>query len=404
MFHFLVTAGPDKGRTFPLPSGTTVQVGRSQSTTAQLNDPAVSRVHFKVEVGPERAVLHNLSAQGTLVNGKPATERELKAGDVIRLGNTELRYVIAEQSEAATVAPPPAPAVSGGAAALEKLVGQTLSHFAVERIIARGASGVVFRATDTQGDKTVALKVLHPEFAQNEEDVQRFVRAMKTMLPVRHPNLVAIYGAGKTGPYCWLAMEHIEGQSLTQVIEEIGIRGMLSWKKAFGVAVDVCRALEYAHGQAILHRNVTPSNILVRVRDNAAVLGDLMLAKALEGSLAQQITRPGQLVGDVSYMSPERTRGTVDVDERADLYGLGATVYALLTGRPPFTADALPEVVLKIRKEEPEKPKKFQLAIPDLFQGVVLRLLAKRPEDRHQTATELLDDLKRVGTFAGVKV
>ena len=401
MFHFLVTAGPDQGRILPLPPNTTVQVGRSQSTQTQLNDPAVSRVHFKVEVGSARAVLHNLSTQGTLVNGRPATEHQLEAGDVVRVGNTELRYLIAEPSEAVTAVPP---AEVGGPAALDKLVGQTLSHYAIERILARGNSGVVFRATDTKADRTVALKVLQPEFAKNDEDVQRFVRAMKTMLPVRHPNLVAIYGAGKTGAYCWLAMEHIEGQSLTQVIHDIGIRGMLSWKRAFSVAVDVCRALEYAHGQAILHRNVTPSNILVRIRDNAAILGDLMLAKALEGSLAQQITRPGQLVGDISYMAPERTRGTTDVDERADLYGLGATVYALLTGRPPFTAGTLPEMVLKIRKDEPEKPKKYQLAIPDLFQGVVLRLLAKRPEDRHATATELLDDLKRVGTFAGMKV
>jgi serine/threonine-protein kinase len=260
---------------------------------------------------------------------------------------------------------------------------------------------MVFRATDRNDTRTVALKVLQPEFSKNDEEMQRFVRAMRTMLQVRHPNLVAIYGAGRTGPSCWIAMEYVEGKSLSEVIQDIGVLGMLGWKKVHALAVDVGRALEYAHGQAIIHRNVTPSNILVRDRDSSAVLGDLMLAKALEGALAQPITRPGELVGDIAYMAPERTKPTSEVDERSDLYGLGATVYALLTGRPPFQTDSLPELVVKLRKDEPEEPKKYQLGIPDLFQGVVLRLLAKRPEDRYRTATELLDDLKRVGKFAG---
>jgi serine/threonine protein kinase len=404
MFQFVVTAGPDKGTILPLKAGASVQVGRSQTTAARLTDPAVSRVHFKVEVGLDQAILHNLSTQGTLVNGKPVTERELKVGDVVRLGGTELQFLVAEPSEDITETPKTAaaaaPGVIGELRSLDELVGKTLAHFSIERILAQGNSGIVFRATDTNDDNTVALKVLQPEFAKNDEDVQRFIRAMKTMMPVRHPNLVATYGAGKTGSYCWISMEHIEGDSLSKVIKDIGVLGMLGWKKAYGVAVDIAKALEFAHSQAIIHRNVTPTNIIVRVRDQSAVLGDLMLAKALEGALAKQITRPGEMVGDISYMSPEQTRGT-DVDERSDLYGLGATVYAMLTGRPPFKADALPELIVKIRKDEPEKPKKFQMAIPDLFEGVVLRLLAKKPEARYQTATELLDDLKRVGTFAG---
>jgi len=234
--------------------------------------------------------------------------------------------------------------------------------------------------------------------------MQRFVRAMKTMLPVRHANLVTILGAGKTGPFCWIAMDYIDGESLTKVIQRIGVAGMLDWKNAFRVAVDIARALDYAHSQAIIHRNVTPPNILLRKSDKAALLGDLMLAKALEGSLAQNLTKPGELLGDVAYMAPERTRGTSDIDGRADLYGLGATVYAVLTGRPPFSGDALADVIAKIRSAEPEKPKKYQLSIPDMFQGAVLKLLAKRPQDRYQSAAELLKDLERVGKFAGVAV
>jgi serine/threonine protein kinase len=129
-----------------------------------------------------------------------------------------------------------------------------------------------------------------------------------------------------------------------------------------------------------------------------------MLAKALEGTLAQQITRPGELVGDVAYMSPERTRGTDELDGRSDLYGLGATVYALLTGRPPFEGGALIEQVTRIRQTEPVKPTRYQMSIPHPFESAVLKLLAKRPEDRYQTAAALVKDLERVGKIHGVTV
>src|SRR5437763_12842987 len=119
---------------------------------------------------------------------------------------------------------------------------------------------MVFKATDTRDDQTVAIKVLQPEFSRNDEEMQRFIRAMKTVLPLRHPNIVALLGAGKTGPFCWVAMEHVEGESMTQVIQRMGVAGMLDWKYGYRVAVHVARALEYAHGESIIHRNVTPTN------------------------------------------------------------------------------------------------------------------------------------------------
>jgi serine/threonine protein kinase len=225
---------------------------------------------------------------------------------------------------------------------------------------------------------------------------------MKTVLPLRHPNIVSLHKAGKTGNYCWLAMDYVEGESMAEVIRRLGVAGMLDWRYGYRVAVHIARALQYAHERSIIHRNVTPQNILWRAADKTAMLGDLMLAKALEGTLAQQITRPGEILGDVAYMAPERTRGIGDVDGRADLYGLGATVYALVAGRPPFAAGSLPELINKIRTAEPEKPRKYQMSIPDLFQGTVLKLLAKHPDERFQSADEVLLDLERVGKFSGV--
>jgi serine/threonine protein kinase len=153
-----------------------------------------------------------------------------------------------------------------------------------------------------------------------------------------------------------------------------------------------------------VHRNVTPTNILLQATDKVHKLGDVMLAKALEGSLAEQITRTGELVGDLAFMSPERTRGLTDLDQRSDLYGLGATLYALLTGRPPFEGTTMIEQITKIRQHEPVKPTKYQLSIPAQFQDVVMKLLAKKPADRYQSAKDLLKDLERVAKFTGVKM
>jgi serine/threonine protein kinase len=189
---------------------------------------------------------------------------------------------------------------------------------------------------------------------------------------------------------------------MTQVIERIGAAGMLDWRYAYKVAVHVLRALEYAHGEGIIHRNVTPTNIMLQATDKVVKLGDLILAKALEGSLDKPITRPGELVGNIAYMSPERTRGSTDLDARSDLYQLGATLYALLTGQPPFTGKSLVEVITRIRQTEPVKPTKFQLAIPPLFEGFVMKLLAKNPDDRYASAKDALKDVEKIGKFNNV--
>ena len=330
----------------------------------------------------------------------------LKPGDVLRVGDTQMRVQIGDLPVDGLR---DAPAAAAGVTTakpdqLKALSGGQLSHFDVGPVIGQGSTCMVFHATDTKDNRPVALKVLLPEFSKVEEEMQRFVRAVKTVLPLRHPNLVAVYAAGKTGQHCWVAMEYIAGEDMVRVIERIGVAGMLDWRYAFKVAVQVTRALAYAHDKQIVHRNVTPKNILLETPTKAVKLGDLMKAKAMEGALARQITRPGELLGDVAYMSPERTRGTTEVDLRSDLYGLGATAYALLTGRPPLVGDTLVETISKIRTETPVKPTKYQMSIPSSFEGIILKLLAKRPEDRYSSASELLKELERVGKFNGVTV
>jgi serine/threonine protein kinase len=407
-FVLRIVSGPHKGRCLLVEEGAPLLLGRSRHAETRLEDPGVSRVHCEIELEDGQVVVTDLdSAGGTFVNGQRITESVLRPGDVLRIGESQMRLHatgVETSEDAPTVVPDATPQLPQlSAERLHEMAGKVLSHYRVGSVVARGQSGIVFQASDFKDDRTVALKVLWPGSFSNAE-MRRFVRTVKTLVPLKHPNLVQFRGAGKTGPYCWVAMEYVEGENLEKIIERVGVAGMLDWKIAFRVAVDLARALEYAHAQGIIHRNLTPRNVLVQTDDRVTKLGDLMLAKALEGRLAEQITRPGEILGDLRYMAPERTRGATDVDGRSDLYSLGALVYAVLTGRPPFDGASLVEKINKIRTEPPVPPRKYQMAIPDSCQAIVLKLLAKRPEDRFQTATELLRELQRAAKANGLKV
>jgi serine/threonine protein kinase len=408
MLH--ITSGPHKGRRLAVLEGVPLVVGRSRHAETRLEDPGISRVHCEIQVEDGQVLVTDLdSAGGTFVNGKRVTEAVLAPGDVLRIGETSMRLEgAAGPSEAPTVPPPDArarPALPPWQTAegLHELTGKVLSHYQVGPLIARGQSGLVFQALDYKDGSAVALKVLWPSWADNQGR-RRFVRTVKTLVGLRHPNLVACRAAGKTGPFCWLAMEYVEGENLEDQIQRAGVAGRLDWRTAFQVAVQLASALEYAHGQGIIHRNLTPRNVLLQKADKAAKLGDLMLAKAIEGGLAEQLTRPGEILGDLRYMAPERTRGAEHVDARSDLYGLGALTYALLAGRPPFDGTTLVEKLTRICKEAPVPPRKYQLSVPDAFQDVVLRLLSKDPGERYQTATDLLKGLKQVARLNGLKL
>lgn len=407
-----VVAGPDLGRTFPIEPMGTLIVGRGQSSNTWLSDPFVSRVHFIVQdSGAGFVLLDAGSSSGVTVNGERVQERPLVQGDRIAIGETELQFQLA--GPAPTTAPPleqagTAEPSSESAHRLGSLVGKRIHSYEIKKILGQGSSGIVFGALDTQKNRPVALKVLWPELTQNEDEVQRFIRAMKTMMPVRHVNLIRVYGAGKTKTtrYLWTAMEYVQGHDLTKVIEQIGIAGMLDWRYAFRVMTHVARALEVAHGAGIIHRNITPKNILVRTQDKVAKLGDLMLAKAMGGSMAESVTRPGQLVGDLAYMAPECTTATTEaeIDGRADLYNLGAATYALLTGQPPFQGDNIVAMIHRIRTERPPAPSTFQMSVFAQFEGVVMRLLEKNPADRFPNASELLAEIERIARFQNIQV
>jgi serine/threonine protein kinase len=393
-----VIAGPDAGRSFTLDPGQTIVVGRGEQSEARLGDPSVSRVHFEIgNDGQSVLVADRGSSSGTFVDGKQIQKSQIPLGGIIQAGDTRFRIEqdgVTEQTMA-----PVARAEHSESKPLPDLLGTELGPYQLNEIIGKGNSGMVFKAFDAEKNRVAAVKVLTPQFTADDEQRMRFVRAMKTMLPIKDDRIIRLYNAGKNGPYCWAAMEFIEGENLSQLIERIGIEGMLDWKKVWRAAVDIARALQTGYEHKIIHRNVTPTNIMRRKSDETCLLGDFMLAKALEGTLAQQVTQPGQILGDIPYLAPERTQADADVDTRSDMYGLGATCYALLTGRPPVSGNTLTEMVHNVRNQEPELPKRFQLSVNDLFQSVVMRLLAKDPGERFETPTKLIKELLRIGKY-----
>lgn len=393
-----IFAGPDAGRVCDIGDGQTVIVGRGDKSDFRLADPSVSRIHFELGNRDEEYVISDRgSSSGTFVDGKQITTGTINLDSVIQIGDTRIRLI--KKNKGDYTNSPVNQADVEGVKPLKKLIGTQLGPYELLEIIGKGNNGLVFKARDAEKNRIAAVKVLTPQFTANDEQRQRFVRAMRTMLPIKDPRIVDLYNAGKNGPYCWAAMEYIDGENLSELIERTGIEGMLDWKKVWQIAVDVARALNKGYENKIIHRNVTPANILRRHSDKACLLGDFMLAKALEGTLAQQVTQPGQLLGDIPYMAPERTRANMEVDTRSDLYGLGATCYALLTGRPPVGGDSLVEMLSNVRDETPRAPKSYQLAINDLFEGIVMQLLEKNPDNRLQTPSDLIKELVRIGRY-----
>lgn len=404
-FRLVVISGPAAGEHFDLTEDGVLLIGRGKASDTKINDAGMSRIHCKVVTANGTAKLVDAeSSSGTFLSGAKVDEAELEVGNVIVAGDTQLRF---ENMNAAVAADSPtlvpgknqSPAPRKKYPTLKDLVGSTIQQYRIEEIIAKGNNGMVYRATDTEKNKPVALKVMPPTFASDEDQKARFIRAMKTMMPIKHPHIVGIYNAGKKGPFCWIAMEYVSGTTLTEIIELIGIDGMLDWEEVWRIGVQIGRALNEASNHNIIHRNLTPTNILRRSEDRACVLGDLMLAKALDGKNAVQITQPGQLIGDLPYMAPERTQGVENADTRSDIYGLGATMYALLTGRPPCSGNSMIELLKSIREEAPKKPKEIQLSIDELFQDVVMQMLEKDPNDRQASTSQLLRDLQRIGQF-----
>lgn len=281
---------------------------------------------------------------------------------------------------------------SGSATAADPIMGRTISHYRIEEKLGRGGMGVVYLARDMRLDRDVAIKFLPQDSPIGEAARRRFRKEAMALAKVNHPNIAVVYDVGEENGTDYLVMEYVPGQSLAQKLRA----GPLPLVEALSLGEEVATALQEAHERGIIHRDLKPANILVTPKGHAKVL-DFGVAKLLsltdgEETHSSSVTRG--IVGTPAYMSPEQAEGR-PVDARADLWSLGAVLYELLAGQPPFEGSAL-AVLRAITKEKPKPLRELRRDAPKEAEQIVFRALEKDARRRYQSAAEMARDFSTV--------
>lgn len=254
--------------------------------------------------------------------------------------------------------------------------------------VGNGGMATVYKAEDKVLKRNVAVKILRDEFTTDEEFIKRFEIEAQSAARLVHPNIVSIFDVGVEENLYYIVMELIQGKTLKEIIIEE--RGPLPWKWSVNVAIQIASALEMAHKNNIIHRDIKPHNIII-TEDGIAKVTDFGIAKAVSNST---ITAFGTTIGSVHYFSPEHARGGF-TDAKSDLYSLGVVMYEMVTGKVPFDADTPVSVALKHMQEEPEEPIELNPNLPGAVNKIIMKALKKDTTLRYQTASEMLSDLRR---------
>lgn len=255
----------------------------------------------------------------------------------------------------------------------------------IERI-GGGGMALVYKAQDILLGRNVAIKVLRQQFVHDEEFIRRFRREAQSAASLSHPNVVSIYDVGQEEDIHYIVMEYIEGQNLNEIIKE---RAPLQVDEAVRIATQICDALDHAHHNQIIHRDIKPHNILIG-RNGRVKVTDFGIARAVSSAT---ITQTGSVVGSVHYFSPEHAKGVV-TGEKSDLYSLGIVLYEMLTSKLPFLGESPISVALKHLQEGFEEPRLVNPLIPQSVENVILKSMRKNPSERYNSAKEMLRDLE----------
>ncbi len=270
---------------------------------------------------------------------------------------------------------------------MDKNIGKKLDgRYEITELIGVGGMAEVYKGVDVIDNKTVAIKILKKEFAENEEFLRRFRNESKAIAVLSHPNIVKIYDVGFSEKIQYIVMEYIDGITLKEYIEE---EKVLTWKDTVHFVIQILRALQHAHDKGIVHRDIKPQNIMM-FTDGTIKVMDFGIAKFAreEGKTATD-----QAIGSVHYISPEQASGSV-TDAKSDIYSVGAMMYEMLTGKKPFDSDNPVAIAVMHMHDIPERPRAINPDIPDGLEEIVLRAMEKAPEDRYQTTAEMISDIE----------
>ncbi len=254
--------------------------------------------------------------------------------------------------------------------------------------IGGGGMAIVYKAKCNLLNRFVAVKILRPEYTNDEEFVKRFLIEAQSVASLSHPNIVSIYDVGHEENVHYIVMEFINGVTLK---DYIGQKGTLPWREAVNIAIQICSAIEHAHRHHIVHRDIKPHNILL-TGDGIAKVTDFGIARAVSSST---ITMVGSTIGSVHYFSPEQARGGY-IGEKSDIYSMGIALYEMVTGRIPFDGETPVAVALKHIQEEAVAPREVSPDIPKALNDIIMKAVKKEQDQRYQTATDMLQDLYRV--------
>ncbi|MBI4577003.1 MAG: serine/threonine protein kinase [Planctomycetes bacterium] len=276
----------------------------------------------------------------------------------------------------------------------------TFPGFEVLGWVGRGGMGRIYRARQTAIDRVVALKTLHPGLAANARVARRFLREARLAARLDHPNIVALYDAGEDRGRFYLVLEFVEGPTLEALMAQ-------GRPLPLGLVLDlgrqVAEALAHAADRGVVHRDVKPGNILVAAGQRAK-LADFGLARAADESGFSRITRDGALLGTLHYVAPEQVVAAAEVDGRADVYGLGATLFHALSGRPPFAGRAGADLVRAVVDLPPGAIREARAEVPEAAAAIVRRAMAKDPEARYPHAGAMADELRAAAARLGFPV
>ncbi len=270
------------------------------------------------------------------------------------------------------------------------LIGKIIGNrYEILEEVGLGGMATVYKAKDHVLNRLVAVKVLKDEFTTDTEFIKRFNTEAQAAASLSHPNIVSIYDVGHEDEnnLYYIVMELVQGKTLKEIINS---EGVLSWKWAVNIAMQIASALELAHKNGIVHRDIKPHNIII-TEDGIAKVTDFGIAKAVSNST---ITAFGTTIGSVHYFSPEQAKGGF-TDAKSDLYSLGVVMYEMLTGKVPFDADTPVSVALKHMQEEAKEPIELNSEIPTAVNQIVIKAMQKEPSARYQNATEMLHDLSK---------